>query len=435
MNCPNRNHFCFVCGLYGPTKNFRNITRSVVTGYEGYFVVAYVPNLWYVPEVVCDYCYRGLVEWKGHNSKHHLKYVQPFIWLPRTEHSPDACYFCLSYPKTVGFKYNIREKIEYADVDSIIFAKIRSEENPTAPSEETFEIESNIDMLSEASVPTTSSEFVPTTSELGYKVPHCITQKDFNDLVRDSRMTKEVSEVVGSRLKLWNLVGNDFKITAGRKRGHTVQFDEHFDLYEDETKKIGYCNNVDELLKEVGQRHISNEWRLFIDSSVESLKGVLLHNGNKHPSVPIVYSRNTSENYENMKLILELINYNQHKWMICCDLKVVGILTGVKKGFSSYQCFLCVWEGRKRHLHYTNHKWDARVHFKLGQFSIDHIPLVESNKVILPPLHIKLGLIRSFICALDHESEAFKYLKTVFPGVSDAKIKAGNKNLKFIIYF
>lgn len=70
---------------------------------------------------------------------------------------------------------------------------------------------------------------------------------------------------------------------------------------------------------------------MFIDSSVTSLKVVLLHIGNKYPSVPIAHATCMAETYENMKIILDAINYNKHTWMICCDLKVVSLLTGVKK--------------------------------------------------------------------------------------------------------
>ena len=42
-----------------------------------------------------------------------------------------------------------------------------------------------------------------------------------------------------------------------------------------------YCTNVNKLMKTVGHKHIASEWRLFIDSNKTSLKGVLLHNGNK----------------------------------------------------------------------------------------------------------------------------------------------------------
>lgn len=157
---------------------------------------------------------------------------------------------------------------------------------------------------------------------------------------------------------------------------------------------------------------------------------VLLHIGNKFPSVPIGYTRNTAETYETIKLLLDLINYNEHQWKVCCDLKMVGILKGLKRGFAKHQCFLCIWEGRKRELHYTNFQWSSRTTFQIGIDSIDHIPLVPSPKIILPPLHIKLGMIRYFLVALDKNSAAFKELGKIFPKLSAAKISAGNSRNK-----
>ena len=52
-------------------------------------------------------------------------------------------------------------------------------------------------------------------------------------------------------------------------------------------------------------------------------------------------------------------------------------------------------------------------------------PLVVQEKILLPPLHIKLGLIKQFVKAFDKESEAFKYLVTAFPKFSEANIKGG----------
>ena len=43
----------------------------------------------------------------------------------------------------------------------------------------------------------------------------------------------------------------------------------------------------------------------------------------------------------------------------------------------------------------------------------------------MPPLHIKLGLIRQFVTALDKDSAALKYLQVLFPKLSEAKVKAG----------
>ena len=43
------------------------------------------------------------------------------------------------------------------------------------------------------------------------------------------------------------------------------------------------------------------------------------------------------------------------------------------------------------------------------------------NKVLLPPLHIKLGLMKNFVKALHKNGAAFQHLSTVFPGISAAK--------------
>jgi hypothetical protein len=41
--------------------------------------------------------------------------------------------------------------------------------------------------------------------------------------------------------------------------------------------------------------------------------------------------------------------------------------------------------------------------------------VVNLEKVFLPPIHIKLGLMKSFIKAMDKDGAGFTYLKHVFP--------------------
>ena len=45
-----------------------------------------------------------------------------------------------------------------------------------------------------------------------------------------------------------------------------------------EDKDLVFCCNIDGLFESLGVAHKSEEWRLFLDSSKTSLKGVLLHN-------------------------------------------------------------------------------------------------------------------------------------------------------------
>ena len=44
---------------------------------------------------------------------------------------------------------------------------------------------------------------------------------------------------------------------------------------------------------------------------------------------------------------------------------------------------------------------------------------------MLPPLHIKLGLMKTFVKGLDKNGAAFKYLFEKFPEISEAKLKEG----------
>ena len=50
---------------------------------------------------------------------------------------------------------------------------------------------------------------------------------------------------------------------------------------------------------------------------------------------------------------------------------------------------------------------------------------MKPEKVLLPPLHIKLGLMKQFVKALDKERHCFKYLCVKFPTITEEKLKAG----------
>jgi len=60
-----------------------------------------------------------------------------------------------------------------------------------------------------------------------------------------------------------------------------------------------------------------------------------------------------------------------------------------------------------------------------GQKNMAHQPLFEPSKIFLPPLHIKLGLMKNFVKAMNKEGAGFRYLRQMFPRISDANIKEG----------
>ena len=73
----------------------------------------------------------------------------------------------------------------------------------------------------------------------------------------------------------------------------------------------------------------------------------------------------------------------------------------------------------------TSRKTGSRSTFVPGEHSLKENRLVDMNKVLLPPLHIKLGLMKNFMKALHKNGAAFQHLSTVLPGLSAAKPKEG----------
>ena len=51
-------------------------------------------------------------------------------------------------------------------------------------------------------------------------------------------------------------------------------------------------------------------------------------------------------------------------------------------------------------------------------------PLIESKKISLPPLHIKLGLM-NFVKAMDTSKAVFQFFMDKFPSLSEGKIREG----------
>ena len=105
------------------------------------------------------------------------------------------------------------------------------------------------------------------------KKPHLISQAELDDLVRDLSLSKEKSELLGFRLKEWNLHG------------------------------VCFCHDVTGLVKEPDKKYVEEEWRLFTDSSSSSLKAALLNNGNQKPSITIAHAVGMKETYETMNTL------------------------------------------------------------------------------------------------------------------------------------
>ena len=140
------------------------------------------------------------------------------------------------------------------------------------------------------------------------------------------------------------------------------------------------------------------------------MKAVLLHNGNEFASIPAGHSVHMKEEYENVKTLLNMIKYTSHNWELCGDFKMLAFLLGQQGVYTKYSCFLCLWNSRADDQHYSRKQWPLREELTPGAHNVICQPLVLREKILLPTLHIKLGLAKQFIKALKSDIEAFKHM-------------------------
>ena len=96
-----------------------------------------------------------------------------------------------------------------------------------------------------------------------------------------------------------------------------------------------------------------------------------------------------------------------------------------QSGFTKTPCFLCLWDSRDRQSHYVKKIWLTRIDFEPGSKNIILPPLMDPQKYLFPPLHIKLGLVKQYVKSLNKDGDCFEYLGEKFPAISDVKLKEG----------
>lgn len=345
-----------------------------------------------------------------------MPFAIPMVWREQRDHVSD-CYFCMT--DITGFSRKNKHSIRYPCVPSAITPVPHGEGLPIPSVPASWVVEHSGDESTGEADADKSDEDIYIPPVDTDKTPHLINQEELNDLVRDLSLSKQQAELLGSRLQQWNLLTDDTTISHFRNRN--VNLSTFFQMQ----GQACVCTDIDNLMLELGYPHNPQEWRLFIDSSKLSLKAVLLHIGNTQPSVPLFHAVGMKETYQSMATLLAAIKYTEYHWNICGDLKVIGLLLGMQGGFTKFCCFLCLWDSRATEKHYIVKQWPARDKFVPGESSVKYVPLVEPTKIYLPPLHIKLGLVKQFVKALKKDGEAFNYLKVKFAKISDAKLKEG----------
>jgi hypothetical protein len=302
-------------------KQRNNITNFVKNVYQEYFGIHLGDqNKSWAPHIACRSCVESLRNWKQ-GKRLSMPFAVPMVWREPKNHIDD-CYFCMV--NISGYNKKNKSNIIYPNLLSAIRPIPHDPELPVPVPSKAFETilnhDTSIDSAGNSS--NNDEDFQLDTTD----APQLFNQFELNDLVRDLALTKEAAEILGSRLKEKNLLAK--ATTFSWYRNREMEFKQFFS----KEGPLVFCNNISGLIKHFGKYYDVNEWRLFIDSSKRSLKGVLLHNGNQLASIPIAHSVHLKETYENLHLMLEKVQYPLHKWIVCGDLKVLGMLLGQQGG-------------------------------------------------------------------------------------------------------
>ena len=96
--------------------------------------------------------------------------------------------------------------------------------------------------------------------------------------------------------------------------------------------------------------------------------------------------------------------------------------------YTKYPCFLCKWDSRADREHYSRRicsEWD---NLHPGLHNIIQKSHFNPNRILLPLLHIKLGIMRNVIKDINRNGPTMQFLRRKFSKISEAKITAGILN-------
>ena len=124
-------------------------------------------------------------------------------------------------------------------------------------------------------------------------------------------------------------------------------------------------------------------------------------------------------------MLLTETKYTEHKWAICGDLKITGLLLEQQSKFTKFPCFIYECDCRDRESLWIKKMQPKRQEWFPGKKNILNEYLIDSQNILLTSLHIKLRLVNQFVKALDKGGKCFQYLISKFPKMFSAKIKEG----------
>lgn len=413
--------FCYMCGKFSIPGSKMRISSKCAERYEQYFGMSIIRNVKWAPQFICKTCDKELRDWEC-GSRNQLPFGVPMIWCdPGSLHDAANCYLCVNNPRNrnrVTRQHMVYKEVRHAQIP------LPHSENIPVPTRSVVD-EQSLDQFMASEVEEDNTYIPPVGNAQCNHIE--VSQNRLNAIIRRLKLSKNQSVYLAGHLNAVNILAPGIKVASYKQRSAALF--SFFSVNEENT--IAHCNNIHGLMEAMKIEYNPEHWRLFLDASRTTLKAVLLYIDNSKNPVPIAMSTVTKETYESLRIILNLVHYDDHKWRICTDLKVTAILSGIRLGSVSNMCFLCLWDAHYKWNQYAKHDWKLRKDFLVGHASVVNVPLVPPEKILLPALHIKLGIVKNFIkCLGRRESPAIQRLTDIFPRLSKAKLKEGEKDDK-----
>jgi hypothetical protein len=194
--------------------------------------------------------------------------------------------------------------------------------------------------------------------------------------------TKKQAEPLSSRLEEWNPLHPETEICFLRNSQN-----EFLELFS-QVNELVFLIMVSVIQSLLDTNKIQLDGVSSWTSKV-SLNALLLHNGKKFPSLTFAHAAEMKESYENMKVLLEKIQYEKYNWNIGGELNAIALLLGLQLDYPEFCCLLCDCVSTERKHRYMQKQSAQRESLIPGQKRVVNTPSINSENVYAPPFHFK----------------------------------------------
>ena len=93
---------------------------------------------------------------------------------------------------------------------------------------------------------------------------------------------------------------------------------------------------------------------------------------------------------------------------------MMGFLFEQQSGYTNFPCFLCLWDSRAKDKHGIQREWSKRNVLGVGRLNIINKTFVDHQKIVFPPLHMQLGLMKQSVKGHNKENNVLSTFVNLF---------------------